>query len=433
VHASILYTCLLCGKNIKAHKNYKLHVANHNTETPGLLKCLYPKCKILFKKVSDLQNHTKEAHEDVRKLHCNECDKLFAKKANLALHITNHWDWRPFKCDIPGCSYSAKVSYNLQRHKDVVHAMDLSPCSYCGRMFKDRVKCKKHEEKHKTDTPGVFKCHHMDCQEFFSAPIDLRTHIEQHKFQKCDVPGCLFTSKVIRDLNAHRRKAHSIFVHNCKLCDKCFDQSSHLKRHMQFHKTREPGVFKCAKKHCKQSFISVAEFKKHLDNHESLFLQQNVSKLNTKKFECHLCSKIIKGSRSQFQGHILTHETGTPGVMKCIHQGCKQKQTFTSATDLKQHALQHWNVSLRPFACDFPQCIYASKTDKDRLNHKRRVHSSKFYNCQMCGRQFKHLAYVTQHIKRQHKNQMNAENPNFTANVSQEIVCKDEIEEMIVD
>jgi general transcription factor IIIA len=262
-------------------------------------------------------------------------------------------------------------------------------------------------------------------------------HTKQHKMHKCDVPGCSFTSELERILHEHRRKVHSICLHNCQLCGKGFDSNTHLKQHLKFHETGEPGVIKCAKIKCKQSFISVVEFKKHLDNHESLILQPNESRFNAKEFKCQLCGKIIKSNRKNFERHVLNHETDTPGVIKCIYRGCKL--TFTSATDLKQHAFKHWDVSLRPFVCDFPQCKYASKTDKDRLNHKRRVHSSNLYTCDMCGKQFKHLSNVAPHFMRRHLKQLSAENPNptdkrpTTAEKQQELICKDEIEEVVFD
>jgi uncharacterized Zn-finger protein len=66
VHTSILYTCLLCGKNFKTHSVYKLHAGKHNTETAGVFKCLYQKCRKLVKNISDLQKHIKEAQEEVK-------------------------------------------------------------------------------------------------------------------------------------------------------------------------------------------------------------------------------------------------------------------------------------------------------------------------------------------------------------------------------
>jgi len=57
----------------------------------------------------------------------------------------------------------------------------------------------------------------------------------------------------------------------------------------------------------------------------------------------------------------------------------------------------------------------------------------------MCGRQFKNLTYVSQHFKRFHRKQLSAENPKSiiqrpnSAQEHQEMVCKDEIEEVVFE
>jgi KRAB domain-containing zinc finger protein len=179
VHPSILYTCLLCGKNIKRYQNYKLHVAKHKTDTPGVLKCLHPKCKKVSKNGDDLRKHTEEVHEDVKRFQCNECGNFFASKKMVALHVVKHWDWRPFKCDTPGCFYSAKRSQDLQSHKNNVHTLDRFTCCYCGKIIKSRVRYKQHLEKHKKNTPGVIKCIYPGCKQTFKYVEDLRKHFNQ--------------------------------------------------------------------------------------------------------------------------------------------------------------------------------------------------------------------------------------------------------------
>jgi KRAB domain-containing zinc finger protein len=434
VHNSILYTCLLCGKNFKTHSVYKLHVGKHNTETPGVFKCLHQKCKKLVKNFSDLQKHIKEAHEEVKKFQCNECNKFYISKEMLARHIVVHWDWRPFKCDTPGCSYSCKKSNLLLMHKRSVHTLIRFTCCHCGSTLKRRFRFIQHLKKHKTDTPGVLKCLHRGCPKTFSASKDLMVHMKQHRMNACDFAGCHFTSQYNIDLQTHKRTAHSIWSHNCQLCGKGFKNSCHLKMHLKCHETGEPGVIKCTEINCRQKFNSVTDLKKHLEKHKSLFLQQIECKLNDNASECHLCGKIIK---TQFLVHVLKHKTDTPDVIKCIYRGCKQ--TFNSATDLKVHFVKHWDVSLRPFACDFPQCNFASTNKFGLVDHKRIMHSPNLYTCDMCGKQFKNLIYIGRHITNYHLRQLISENPKATAQTTksaeepQELVCKDEIEEVIFD
>jgi uncharacterized Zn-finger protein len=68
VHTYIFYTCLLCGKNIKSHHSFKLHMAKHKTDTPGVLACIYQSCKQMFQNVDELQKHAKVAHTNLKQL-----------------------------------------------------------------------------------------------------------------------------------------------------------------------------------------------------------------------------------------------------------------------------------------------------------------------------------------------------------------------------
>jgi uncharacterized Zn-finger protein len=68
------------------------------------------------------------------------------------------------------------------------------------------------------------------------------------------------------------------------------------------------------------------------------------------------------------------------------------------------------------------------------------VHSSNLHTCDVCGKQFKHLEYIARHIQRYHLiKQLSTENPNSTVErpksteESQELVCKDEIKEVVFD
>jgi DNA-directed RNA polymerase subunit RPC12/RpoP len=446
VHPSILYKCRKCGKSIKSQLSYMQHMAKHDADTPpGVIKCIYEGCQLMFKYVEIMRKHfikahtsvkkltkcsngtskkqshsgdhlrkfAKDAHKNVKQFQCNECGNFLASKQTLASHIVTHWDWRPYKCDYPDCSYSAKRSQGLWQHKNRVHTLKRRfTCSHCGKMF-ERDWLKLHEENHKTSTPGVLKCLHVGCQEIFSTSSDLLAHMKRHMINECDVPA---------HVDLHK---NAIFVPSFQLCGEGYHSISNLKQHnMQIHETGEPGVIKCAKKHCKQTFTSIADFKKHLNNHNEL--------------TCQLCGKILKsGARHYLKKHLENHNTDTPGIMKCIFWGCKL--TFISATDLKQHAFKHWDVSLRPFACDFPQCNYTCRENNRLLQHKRHVHSSNLYTCDMCGKQFKHLLNVAQHFRKFHKIQQSEENPSLNverpnnSEEKQELIFKCEIEEVVFD
>jgi hypothetical protein len=246
VHTAILNTCLLCGKITKSHYYHKLHVANHNTDTPGVFKCIYMKCTQLFQSGDDLRKHADETHKRTEKFYCNECGKCVASKYTLSYHIQLHWAKRSFKCDTPGCSYAAKKINELQRHKTNVHRLNLLTCCHCGLKIKSIPSLKQHLDKHESaNTPDAFKCHHVDCHATFSKPSDLMVHVEQHiEKRECDVPGCSYTSNLLNEMQLHRMNDHSIWPHSCQVCNRSFIAERYLKQHMStVHKNRESKEF----------------------------------------------------------------------------------------------------------------------------------------------------------------------------------------------
>jgi hypothetical protein len=73
LHGAMLYPCLLCGKNLLDDSSFKIHVAMHFTDTPGIFKCIQNACQQLFENADSLKNHFKEAHKEVKPFECRDC------------------------------------------------------------------------------------------------------------------------------------------------------------------------------------------------------------------------------------------------------------------------------------------------------------------------------------------------------------------------
>lgn len=107
----------------------------------------------------------------------------------------------------------------------------------CGKAFLDMRKFKNHVNSYETGMPGFIKCLYRNCRHTFSSTYDLKKHTDddhQERFScdecgkrfakrsqlnipkkrharfKCDVPGCLFKVRIIKDLQLHKRKVHAI-------------------------------------------------------------------------------------------------------------------------------------------------------------------------------------------------------------------------------
>jgi KRAB domain-containing zinc finger protein len=431
VHHSIVCTCHLCGKKIKAY-SFKSHMKIHNTETPGVYKCYRRNCKFLFQNGHELQKHIKEVHpEGPKPFQCDVCRKYFATKFWLRGHVVSHMDLRPFKCDVKGCLYSGKTKGNVWNHKNRTHSNDLFTCSYCGLELKTSSVYKCHSKRHMTDTPGVMKCLINGCKKTFPKAIELRNHVDQHGFLNkfaceicgqfnastlllkkhmlqhqvgkivCPTPGCTFVSNTFTKMHYHRKNVHK-FQHEttCQICGQGCYSATQAQQHADAHKTESEGVFKCLQEDCQETFTVPLESRTHMKQHvelhecgvaDCLFTSKSQSDLQFHKitahsiwqFNCQLCGKGVEKSKN-LPIHMKSHETGEPGVIKCNMGRCKR--TFTAAVHLKKHMACHSNSFLT--SLDYSRLDLQAREDPQR----------KANECPMCGKTIKVKSQFRMHL-----------------------------------
>jgi KRAB domain-containing zinc finger protein len=341
VHPSILYTCLLCGKNLKMIKSYNYHVSIHKTETPGVFKCGHKGCKKLFINGDNLRKHFNEAHEDMNQIQCIKRSKFFdtnrqlrfscdvcganlKRKYTLKRHIERHTHLRLLKCDVPGCLYSGKVSRDLYRHKKRVHSSILYTCLLCGKNFKRLDNYKYHVAIHKTEMPGAFKCHYRSCQMRFENGDDLTKHFKKahediikfqcnkhskgfatnmqlqeheklHRDEKPFVVDCTNSDQNVKSTQPLKNNVLTISLFTCSHCGKMFKSSEKFKKHIQKHQFVQTGVYKCLRPGCRKKLTSLFDLREHVDAHYGV-----------QRFTCHECGNLTV-SKEQLQQHMLQH------------------------------------------------------------------------------------------------------------------------------
>lgn len=394
------------------------------------------KCKVCLKNFttkSKLQQHSRNCvnlrpsqqvdHQ------CPKCNLSFSTLNKLFSHEVIHSKVRILKCGATGCSFSASVPQSLVLHRREKHINNYT-CYYCEKSFKILIEFKQHIDQHKTDTPSIFKCLHIGCQKLFAVPMELKTHTKtQHmELQKCNIASCNFKSTSLCDLQLHQKNAHTNLRHKCEGCGRSFKRPRDLNYHIRINKT-------CSVVNSQEEFSSNLE--KHTDSRDENSTQiEERSPDNPARHKLHLRSDVINSEKQLLQKQKLGHKT--PDVLKCTFKNCKK--TFNSASKLKKHAAKHRDFSKskeRQFSCDFPGCNVSFKTKRIVSHHMRKIHSMGAWLCKMCGKQFKHKLYLTQHVKRAHEKQQNGDVSESRIKITEGqyvLVCKEEeIEEVVLD
>jgi Zinc finger, C2H2 type len=295
-------------------------------------------CGLMQESETRLKNHINK-HFSVMpgQLNCvfGKCKKFFADAADLKKHVARHQKFQP-KCSCLKCSRSLASGIRLKlctNKKSSVPTNDVLSneaaefsCQYCGSTFITLNHFNCHLKKHETDKPGFLKCDRNECKKLFSSAIALLKHSKIHKVEK-------FT---------------------CKVCGKFYRRTSALKIHMKRHSEERCDIPGCS---------YVAKLKIHIYNHKRLMHESPV-------FTCDICGKIIKQLR-YFKLHMQQHETGTPGVSIVT-------KSLTSEREIA-----------RSFACQYFGCTKQFESLTSLCIHKRMVHGSQSWSCDLCDQNFR--------------------------------------------
>lgn len=173
-------TCQYCDSNV-ASSTLDQHLELHQTDTPGVIKCLYQHCQAQFSSLNELKEHC-NSHKT---FNCIKCGVFCRTSDELEKHILVHSEERPFRCDVPSCFYAGKLAKNLEAHKKNKHDNKIVACHLCGKLLKQERNLKRHLELHETDAPGVLKCLHGECAATRFSSIDvLKIHYMQRHVKK---------------------------------------------------------------------------------------------------------------------------------------------------------------------------------------------------------------------------------------------------------
>ena len=140
--------CPLCPKKFYTEKEMKFHLPFHTKEKS--LAC--DLCKFKSFRGCDLRRHIKRIHNEVVQYKCDfpGCDYSAREKRSHKRHYISHsldpLDRRPFPCNFPDCDYRGVTQYALRRHVDRLHNPDRTAveCPLCSKRISYKCNLKEH-------------------------------------------------------------------------------------------------------------------------------------------------------------------------------------------------------------------------------------------------------------------------------------------------
>ncbi|XP_041866455.1 zinc finger and SCAN domain-containing protein 32-like isoform X1 [Melanotaenia boesemani] len=151
----------------------------HHEHAHGKKSCRF--CGSTFTRDCDLIRHMDESHMGEKAFKCSECDKEFARRDSLALHLRVHTGEKPHRC--PFCGKFFTQSSNLRVHMRKHTGEKPYFCNSCGKMVAHsyHLKICSRQSSNTTEIIGerTFRC--VRCGKKFGTASDLRVHMEIHE------------------------------------------------------------------------------------------------------------------------------------------------------------------------------------------------------------------------------------------------------------
>ncbi|XP_072536499.1 zinc finger protein 1035 isoform X2 [Salminus brasiliensis] len=440
--------CPVCGKIFRLRAQLKSHMRSHSDEK----RFTCDRCQMDFKYAWNLNKHRKEeCSQSVVRHHasqvsgrkpgwfqCPMCPRVFTYSYNRTRHLRQQCleeyvregkgkVGNRYKC--PLCTETFSLASNRNRH--IINT--------CFQKFKvkgivdvKRAKTRanasdlKRYEEEKEENGTRYKC--KLCPAAFSFKSGVWKHLKKHELHQSTFKQI---GKDFDLINVKRSSADdqdssvvgpsvSFF---CRFCERCFNSSDTLSRHLQKHVGSKPfRCLDCGKnfgRHghlmshknihrrkiqcsvCKEIFTSIGELLKHRQSHVKKGMLECPDCLKQFKFPVYLLrhisthknkSKSNKSARSlpENQPKDERAEDKNSEDFKC---GICQKR-FVSSKALSEHCLTHLPKSMVS-KCQFCKRNFQSRASL--IRHIRRHTGEKPFLCQDCGRRFARKEYLMVH------------------------------------
>ncbi|XP_076231485.1 uncharacterized protein LOC143177462 [Calliopsis andreniformis] len=238
------YKCNHAGCD-KAYTNSS-HLKRH-METHSLRKKTYKcsVCQLFLSNQDNLKRHYKNKHSNNSKLTCKECNETFAKKYQLATHMSKHTG-ELHKCD--KCNKSFVHIRTFKKHKAAHEVRNKSyPCTVpeCNEVFEKWLQLCAHMETHTYACKICGKQLKKRCLKAHS-----RIHMDNRPVKPCPYEGCGRVYHFESNLTNHIKVKHLEEKYECDICKKTFSSKQKTQEHIhKIHMSeRKPRAKKLQRK-----------------------------------------------------------------------------------------------------------------------------------------------------------------------------------------
>lgn len=266
------------------------------------------------------QSNTKKASYDRknRKL-CTDCGSFHYTKNHKCEHKT-----KPYVCNI--CGKRCVAEFSLKLHSNIHSETYEHYCKYCYSPFKTKTDKLNHEQTHQSESKP-YKC--LDCEETFASLQDRRKHRKSHEQKNkfsCDICGLTIGRK-------HRPRHMMIHTgakpYQCSICERTFNQASHLKSHMRLHTGERP--YKCH--FCDKAFNHKVSLKSHVERYHPLGSGDLLDKIEDGSAEMQDEAKRDSGDNDQKQDIKQTRKPKGPKYCRTGRPPGRPKRSESQIND----------------------------------------------------------------------------------------------------
>ena len=210
--------CDLCGMILYNETSLKRHRGNLNCKSGKHIGQSQQGTsdEEVAKKHQQYAKRQEQYKADRVRVYCVLCDFTFFTAIEYKLHNQEHRESGRWKCNLPGCFYTAQKLTRLLRHKQI--------CEF--------DKAKKTQKLNITEIGGNLSSCNL-CEKSFSEPCNHNLH----KLFVCSECGKAFSKSHLLKIHIRSHTGEKPF--RCFQCDKSFSSSGHRRTHSVVHIGKE--------------------------------------------------------------------------------------------------------------------------------------------------------------------------------------------------